>query len=95
LTSSWFVERQELERAGYGDAGVVDDAGESALADGSRDGVVRGGDGRGVGDVDADGREARRGLGAQAFGVTVLADAGEDLEVRLVEAHGAGLADAS
>src|SRR4051812_34931666 len=88
------LQRNRLQRAGNGDAGVVDEAVEAVAVALPLDLLGRGGDLLGIGDIEDDGDEARRSLLPQTLGVGLLADAGEDPPAGAVEAQSGRAADA-
>ncbi len=86
--------RLELDRRRLADAGVVDEAGQAAIAHGIRNRGCRRRDRRLVRDVEDQRRQALRGLRSQGLAVLVLPDAGEDVEPVLGEVERGGGADA-
>ena len=86
--------RLELDRRRLGDAGVVDQAGQAAIAHGLRDGGRRRRDRRLLRDVDDHRRQPLRGLRSQGLAVLRPPHAGEDVEARSGEVERRGGADA-
>ena len=81
LTSSWVKIGHGLELEGsWRDAGVVDEPGKAAVADGVADDGHGGRDGLGIGDFDDDRRHLARRLRNKGLAVLFTTHAGEDVK---------------
>ncbi len=87
------LERDRLQRRHHRDASIVDEAVEAGWADLVPNALGRAGDLLGVGHVEDEGHEARRGRLSQVLPVLLAPHAGEHPPALAVHAQGAGATD--